>query len=113
MDSPIRTGQNGIAAGLGHSQAIRGARTNPIYLADGARRTWVLSEPTDTVVATVHAGSEPLDVAADPQAKTICVTGNGDNTVTVFASCRGTSSRPLPVAAERKHQQAPNPRPGG
>jgi DNA-binding beta-propeller fold protein YncE len=67
---------------------------------------------TDTVVATVHARSEPLDVAADPQAKTICVTGNGDNTVAVLATCRGTSSRPLPVAAERKHRQVPNPRPG-
>jgi hypothetical protein len=72
----------------------------------------VISEPTDTVAATVHADSEPLGAAADPQAKTICVTGNGDNTVTVFASCRGTSSRPLPAAAERKHRQAPNPRPG-
>jgi len=44
---------------------------------------------TDTAVATVHARSEPLDVAADPQAKTICVTGNGDNTVAVLAACRG------------------------
>ena len=62
-------------------------------------------------MATVHARSEPLDVAADPQAKTICVTGNGDNTVAVLATC-GSTSRPLPVAAERKHRQVPNRRPG-
>src|SRR5262249_26021186 len=37
-------------------------------------------------------GSEPLAAAADPQAKTICVTGNGDNTVTVLASCRGRAA---------------------
>jgi len=47
---------------------------------------------TDTVVATVHARSEPLDVAADPQAKTICVTDNGDNTVAVLATCRGRAA---------------------
>jgi len=44
------------------------------------------------VVATVHARSEPLDVAADPQAKTVCVTGNGDNTVAVLATRRGRAA---------------------
>ena len=96
LDSPTRTGQNGIAAGPGHSRAIRGARTNPSTWLTAPAKTWVISEPTDTVVATVHADSEPLRAAADRQAKTICVTGNGDNTVTVFASCRGTSRRPSP-----------------
>jgi len=49
----------------------------------------VSDQRADIVVATVHARNEPLDVAADPQAKTICVTGNGDNTVAVLATCRG------------------------
>jgi hypothetical protein len=55
LDSPTRTGQNRIAAEPDHSRAIRGARTNPIYLAGGAGQTSVISEPTDNVVATVHA----------------------------------------------------------
>ena len=44
------------------------------------------------MVATVHARSEPLDVAADPQAKTVCVTGNGDNTAAVLATRRGRAA---------------------
>ena len=44
------------------------------------------------MVATVHARSEPLDVAADPQAKTICVTGNDDNTVAVLATWTGRAA---------------------
>jgi len=55
MDSPSRTGQNGIASGPGHSRAIRGAQVNTICLADGAGQTWVISGRKDTVVATVHA----------------------------------------------------------
>ena len=39
MDSPSRTGQNGIAAEPGRSRAIRGARANTIYLTDGVGQT--------------------------------------------------------------------------
>ncbi len=41
----------------------------------------VISGRTDTVVAAVRVGSEPLGVATDPRAKAIYVTNNGGNTV--------------------------------
>ena len=67
-------------------------RTNTVYLADGAGKTWVISGRANTVVATVRVGSEPLGIATDPQAKAIYVTDNGDSTVTVLTSCRGRAA---------------------
>jgi YVTN family beta-propeller protein len=67
-------------------------RTNTVYLADGADKTWVISGRTNTVTATVRVGNEPLGVATGPQAKAIYVTNNGSNTVTVLTSCRGRAA---------------------
>jgi YVTN family beta-propeller protein len=60
----------------------------------------VIDEATNTVTGTIPVGSGPYGVAVDPAARTVYVTNNSDNTVSVINETTNTVTRTIPVGSD-------------